>query len=386
MMQDDPRFPQQSTGNPPPELEPLQTPGAQAGTHAGTRDVTSGDAQPPTDGTESPAQTAGTGEAVDADALAPGQDVPPEVEETAEGFSRAMSEMGNSFEQFVENPTFENALAIFGPMLLSLGQGIFALVVLVLIAMFVGKGAQRLTRRALDRVRLERTVVSFLSRIAKYAVWIVAIPIGFEIFGIKTTSIAAVIGAAGLAIGLALQGSLSNIAAGIMLLFLRPIKVGDIVELDGEFGTVEDVGIFYTQIHTFQKRLIYLPNSAVLSNKIENITDSPEYRADVPIGVAYGTDLRKAMDVLNRVAKEQGIDYKEKESDAMLTEFGDSSINFIVRVWTRSDEVFSTKSRIVLAIDEALKEANIEIPFPQRDLHVKEPITILTDENGKGRA
>lgn len=383
MMQDETRFTQQSMQDPPPELAPLQTPGQQAGTQTGARAGTDETTSRATDASSSPAQSAGTGEAVDPDALAPGQDVPPPVEETAEGFSQAMAEVGNSFEQFVQDPSFENAAAIFGPMLLSLGQAIFALVVLFLIAMFAGRAVQRVTRRALERVRLERTVVAFLSRIAKYAVWIVAIPIGFEIFGIKTTSLAAVIGAAGLAIGLALQGSLSNIAAGIMLLFLRPIKVNDIVELDGEFGTVVDVGIFYTQIHTFQKRLIFLPNSAVLSNKIQNITESPEYRADVPVGVAYGTDLRRAMDVLNRVAQEQGLQNHEKESDAMLKEFGDSSINFLVRVWTRADEVFATKSRVVLAIDEALKDAKIEIPFPQRDLHVKEPITILTRDNGK---
>ena len=319
-------------------------------------------------------ETSGTGAPVEPEAVAA---------EAMEGFSQTIDSVGTRFGEFVEDPSVETALTTFGPLLLSLGQAIFALAVLVVVALVAGRVAQKFTRRALERVRLEKTIVSFISRIAKYAVWIVAVPIAFEIFGIKTTSLAAVIGAAGLAIGLALQGSLSNIAAGIMLLFLRPIKVGDIVELDDEFGTIIDVGIFYTKFHTLQERLIFLPNSEVLSNKIENITESPEYRVDVPIGVAYGTDLRRALEVLNKVAKDKGVEYRGKTSDTVLTEFGDSSINLMVRVWCNGKDMIPVRSAVVLAIDEALKEAGIEIPFPQRDLHVREPITILTDKQQK---
>ena len=338
--------------------------------HLLAQSVASGTNEPIASGVE----TSGTGVPVEPEAVA---------RDAMQGFSQTFDSVGVRFGEFVEDPSVETALTTFGPLLLSLGQAIFALVVLVVIAMVAGRIVQNVSRRALERVRLEKTIVGFISRLTKYAVWIVAVPIAFEIFGIKTTSLAAVIGAAGLAIGLALQGSLSNIAAGIMLLFLRPIKVGDIVELDGEFGTVSDVGIFYTKLHTLQDRLIILPNSQVLSNKIENITESPEYRVDVPIGVAYGTDLRRALEVLNKVAKDNAVKYKGKMSDTVLTDFGDSSINLMVRVWCNGKDMIPVRSAVVLAIDEALKDAGITIPFPQRDLHVREPITILTNQQEK---
>ncbi|MEQ9616621.1 MAG: mechanosensitive ion channel family protein [Phycisphaerales bacterium] len=301
------------------------------------------------------------------------------VANNGDGITQTINTVGNSFEAFVRDPTVENAVAIFGPMMLSLGQAIVALAILLFIAAFVGRWAGRFTRAGLERLKLEKTIVNFLARTARYAVWIIVIPIAFEIFGIKTTSLAAVIGAAGLAIGLAMQGSLSNIAGGVMLLFLRPIKVGDMVEIADEFGIVNDVGIFYTELYTLQNKLVLLPNSDVLANKIENITASPEYRVDVPIGVAYGTDLPRAMEVLTGVARELGKDFKGHTNDAILKEFGDSSINFMVRVWCDGRDMVAVQSRTVLAIDKALKKAGIEIPFPQRDLHVREPITIITE-------
>ncbi len=297
---------------------------------------------------------------------------------------------GDRLSAFIENPTLSNAIETFGPMLLQIGQAIVALVVLVVVVMLVSRWVSRLTRAGLDRVGLEETVASFLGKIAKYAVWIIAIPIAFEILGVRTTSLAAVIGAAGLAIGLAMQGSLSNIAAGVMLLLLRPIKLGDWVELDDEFGEVIEIGIFYTHVRTFERKTVILPNSEVLSNKIENFTDTELRRIDVPVGVAYDTDLHEAMRVLSDAA--QGVESRadEEEPSVILTDFGDSSINYEVRVFCESREYLSVRTSTILAIKDALDGAGIEIPFPQRDINFRNAARVRSesgsDEQGDDRA
>lgn len=290
-------------------------------------------------------------------------------DEVGKSIAEGLDSVGNSFEQFAQNPTLDNAMQLFGPMLIDLGLSILGLIVLLIVVSFVGRWAQRLSRLGLNRLKLEPTVVQFLSRSAKYAVWIIAIPIALELFGVRTTSIATVIGATGLAIGLAMQGSLSNIAAGLMLLMLRPFKIGDWVELDDEFGIVEDIGIFYTTIQTFSNKAVMLPNSEVLGNKIEHFTVYEHRRVDVPVGVAYGTDLEKAMRVLEEVAK--GVsksDDPQQQPSVLLTGFGDSSIDFEVRVWCDSREFLAARTETVRGINRALHEAGIEIPFPQRTL------------------
>lgn len=289
--------------------------------------------------------------------------------------------VGNSFEQFAQEPTFENAVGVFGPLLVDLGLAIAGLIVLCLAVSILGRWAQRLTRMGLNRLRLEETVVQFLARAARYALWILAVPIALELFGVKTTSIAAVIGATGLAIGLAMQGSLANIAAGIMLLALRPFKIGDWVEINDEEGIVHDVGIFYTTISTWSNNLVILPNSEVLGAKVEHYTATATRRVEIPIGVAYGTDLDRARQTLEEAAGEVSR-AEEQEPDVILTGFGDSSIDFEVRVWGPSKEFLQLRSDAVSAINTALLDADIEIPFPHRTLTFRERIGVLIgDEN-----
>lgn len=293
--------------------------------------------------------------------------------------------VSNSFEQFAQDPSLESAVGIFGPLLVDLGLAIGGLILLCVAVSILGRWTQRLTRVGLRRLKLEETVVQFLARASRYALWILAVPIALELFGVKTTSIAAVIGATGLAIGLAMQGSLSNIAAGIMLLALRPFRIGDWVEINDESGIIHDVGIFYTTISTWSNNLVILPNSEVLGAKIEHFTESDTRRVEVPIGVAYGTDLRKAKETLEATARRVSS-AGDHDPDVILTGFGASSIDFEVRVWGPSREFLELRSQAVRAINEALEEAEIDIPFPHRTLIFKDRVGVMIADRNAGTA
>lgn len=297
-----------------------------------------------------------------------------------QSIATGLDTVGNSFQHFANDPSLENALRLFGPMLVDLGIAILGLIVLLIVVSIVGRWAQKLARIGLARLKLEETVVRFLARTAKYAIWVLAVPIALELFGVRTTSIATVIGATGLAIGLAMQGSLSHIAAGLMLLILRPFRIGDWVELDDEFGVVDDIGIFYTRVNTFSNKLILLPNAEVLGAKIEHFTANQFRRVDVPIGVAYGTDLEHAQRVLEEAAEKVSAETTDhKEPAVILTAFGPSSIDFEVRVWCESTKFLDARTATIHAINRALADADIEIPFPQRTLTFANAIPVRQD-------
>lgn len=326
------------------------------------------------------ADTGSAGDASGAMDEAPGGD---QASDVGSEVASQLDVVGNSFEQFAEEPSIENAIGVFGPLLVDLGLAIAGLIVLFVVVSIIGRWTQRFTRMGLTRLHMEETVVQFLARASRYAIWIIAIPIALELFGVKTTSIAAVIGATGLAIGLAMQGSLSNIAAGIMLLALRPFKIGDWVEINDEEGVVHDVGIFYTTITTWSNNHVILPNSEVLGAKVEHYTATDTRRVEVPIGVAYGTDLDRARKTLEEAAGEVSR-ADEHEPDVILTAFGGSSIDFEVRVWGPSKDYLKLRTEAINAINRALEKAEIEIPFPHRTLTFPERLGLdLGEEAAK---
>jgi len=304
-----------------------------------------------------------------------------------DSIATGLDSIGERVTRVVEDPTLDTAVSAFGPLLVDAGLAIIGLAVLLVVTSFLSRATRRFAGAGLRHLSLEKTVVSFLSRAAGIAIWVLAVPVALEIFGIKTASFAAVIGAAGLAIGLAMQGALSNIAAGIMLLVLRPFKIGDWVELDDELGVVRDVGIFYTLVDTFANKLVYLPNAEVLGAKIEHFTANKTRRVDVPVGVAYGTDLKKAMGVLEDVVKDASSSPKEDELPmVILTGFGASSIDFEARVWCPSEEFLQARTDLVLKVERALDEAGVEIPFPQRTLTFKDPLRVNSSEQADDNA
>lgn len=191
-----------------------------------------------------------------------------------------------------------------------------------------------------------------------------------SVFGVETTSFAAVLGSAGIAIGLALQGTLGNFASGIMLLMFRPFQVGDVVTIGGVTGKVNEIELFTTTLDTFDNRRFIIPNGSVFGSTIENISFHPQRRADVDVGVSYSADIDRTREILSQVAQNiPGILYNP-EPAVLLLDLGDSSVNWSVRVWAPADQFFDVKQATTRAVKLALDDAGIGIPFPQMDVHV----------------
>ncbi len=274
----------------------------------------------------------------------------------------------DKLKHLIEEPTWANAIDTFLPVFLEVGKVIFVAVILLIIVSFISRWAQRAAAKGLERTRLDPTVRNFFIRLVKYAVWILAIPIALSVLGVQATSLAAVIGAAGLAIGLGVQGALSNISAGILLVFLRPVRIGDVVNIQGDSGEVRDLGLFYTTINTFTNEVVYIPNQRILSDKVQNFTGNAVRRVDIPVGVAYGTDLRLATDTLMAAARSAEGRDPAQDPRVWLTGFGGSSIDFVVQVFCPARSFVAVRHAAILAINDALNKQGIEIPFPQRTL------------------
>lgn len=223
--------------------------------------------------------------------------------------------------------------------------------------------------------KLDKTLSSFLGRFAKYVILAVAFIAVLGQFGVQTASLLAVLGAAGLAIGLALQGTLSNIAAGTMLLVLRPFNVGDYIEFSGNGGTVTSLGLFGTELNTVDNRYVFAPNSSVWGSEIVNFSRNKQRRQDLSIGISYGSDINKAFKTIeNVVSKEKRlITTSGKEPIIAVEAMADSSVNIKVRVWTKTDDYFPTQWDLLKAIKEELDKDGIDIPFPTRTLEISNP-------------
>ena len=248
-----------------------------------------------------------------------------------------------------------------------------ALVLLVLIvAYFLGKFLGRVTGGPVSR-RVDPTLGKFLQKLIFYAILVFALLGVLGYFGISVASFAAVLAAAGFAIGLAFQGTLANFAAGIMLLTFRPFRVGDVVKINGEMGVVDEIELFNTSIDTFDKRRVIMPNSDVFGNTIENVSHHPERRVDVNVGVAYDADLDKTREVLAAACetlKDKMIEGENRGYQVYLWELGDSSVNWIVRFWTAAENYWPIREQLTRAVKMQLDDAGLAIPFPQMDVHL----------------
>lgn len=248
-------------------------------------------------------------------------------------------------------------------------RAVGALAILAL-AWLLGMYARRAVDAALTRAKFDVTLAHFFAHLARWAILVAAVLIAMAIFGIEATSFAAIIAAMGLAVGLALQGTLGNFAAGIMLLAFRPFKVGDVVEVSGELGVVQEIELVFTQVDTFDNRRVLLPNSTVFGSKITNLSHHPVRRADFNVSTAYAADLDQARDVILKALESvEGRD-TQNEPAVLLMEMGESSMNWSARIWAPASDLWPTRDRAIRAVKYALDEAGISIPFPQRDLHI----------------
>ncbi len=242
--------------------------------------------------------------------------------------------------------------------------------VIFLIGRIVARILSRTLGSSLRRARVDETLVTFASNLTHAVLMVLVIIAALGQLGIQTTSFIAVLGAAGLAVGLALQGSLANFAAGIMIILFRPFKAGDFIEAGGTMGIVEAIEIFTTRMRTGDNRLIVVPNNQITAGNITNFSAKDTRRIDLVVGVSYGDDLAKVTTVLRALLAEDERILPEPAATIGVLELADSSINFAVRPWVNSADYWPTLFDLNQRIKERFDAEGISIPFPQRDVHM----------------
>ncbi len=246
------------------------------------------------------------------------------------------------------------------------GQVLGATVILILGFYFAGK-LSKIARRNLSLLnKIDPLIVPIIGNIIRYGIIIITLIAVLGQFGVQTTSIIAVLGAAGLAIGLALQGTLSNVAAGVMLLLLRPFTTGDWVETGGVSGTIKEVGLFTSIINTFDNVYVSIPNSSIWNSTIKNHSHYKTRRIDVDIGIHYDTDLELASKVLLKLGEDQRVLNDPKSPQFLVIKYDDSSIVVRLRLYAHTKDWYALYSDLMKQLKPALDKAGIEIPYPHR--------------------
>ena len=245
---------------------------------------------------------------------------------------------------------------------------------ITLIAGYVIAGwLSRMTDRAIQKSeKIDRVFRPLIGKIVRIAVLVLTLIAVLNRFGFETTSLIALLGAAGLAIGLALQGTLSNVAAGVMILFFHPFKIGDVVKLDGEVYIIDSLGFFVCKAHLPDGPSVFLPNSKIWGHTIINlsVTDKDIRRIDESYGIAYGDNIDAVLAILGRIVEDEARVLKDPAPLIKVESLGDSSVNILFRVWTASADWWATKLDLVQRCKEGLEKGGCTIPFPQRDVHL----------------
>ena len=229
----------------------------------------------------------------------------------------------------------------------------------------------KIMNRTLQRRNVDATLSWFLDTFVEIALKIIVVVIFMGYVGIDTAGIAALVASAGVAIGLALQGSLSNFAGGVIILLIRPFNVGDYVEGSGHSGTIEKIGIFYTHMTTVDNKLILIPNGSLANGSIVNYSAKELRRVDLTFGVGYEQDILKVKRVLSNIVEAHDLILKTPEPFIALSNHGDSAINFVVRVWVNNSDYWKVHFDLLESVKVAFDNEDISIPYPQMDLHIK---------------
>lgn len=238
------------------------------------------------------------------------------------------------------------------------------------IGLMVAKSVRRGLRKLFDRTEMDVTLERFLASLVYYLILAVVVVAALGMMGVQTASVLAMLGAAGLAVGLALQGTLSNVAAGVMLLLFRPFKVEDFVDVGGTAGSVDSIGLFATILNTPDNVRIVVPNSSIYGGIIKNFSFNPIRRNDMVVGVSYDDDLQVALDTITSVLDSDDRVLKDPEYQVAVSEMADSSVNFVVRPWCAASDYWALRFDLTRALKEKLEAAGCSIPYPQRDVHL----------------
>ena len=255
-------------------------------------------------------------------------------------------------------------------MIMTNGPKLILAIIVLLIGLRIIGGISKLLNKAFEKKKVDETLRPFILSMVTILLKVMLFVSVASMIGIETTSFVAIIGAAGLAVGLALQGSLSNFAAGVLIVAFRPFKSGDYVEIGGVAGSVDSIQIFQTVLTTPDNKMIVVPNGSVIGSPITNYSRHATRRIDLMIGVSYGSDLQKTKELLTRICESDDRILKEPGIKVGVHTLADSSVNFVVRPWVKTADYWNVYFDLMQAIKEGLDKEGIEIPFPQMDVHV----------------
>lgn len=257
-------------------------------------------------------------------------------------------------------------------MLLGYLLQIVAAIIIFYIGRMVAKGVRRFMERALLARSVDKAVVSFVVSIVYAIILIATVLMALSQVGVQTTSFIAILGAAGLAVGLALQGSLANFASGILIILFRPFKSGDFIDAGGITGTVDKIEIFQTIMKTPDNKLVIVPNAQITGDAITNYSSEPTRRVDLVIGISYDADLRQAKQILEQILKDDPRVLPEPAATVKVAALADSSVNLNVRPWVNSADYWGVYWDTLEKVKLIFDEHNIGIPYPQMDVHIKQ--------------
>jgi small conductance mechanosensitive channel len=304
-----------------------------------------------------------------------GQDAPSESDptvETVREFETALGELVRRAQDVRADPSqlpefLEFAAVTYiGPLLINL----VIAGLIFLIGRWIARVIKRVVGKVANKAKLDETLVKFLQNIVYAILMVVVIMASLDRLGVPTTSFAAILAAAGFAIGFALQGSLGNFAAGIMLIIFKPFQVGDFVEAGGSSGVVEEIHIFNTLMRTGDNIKIIVPNSSITSSTIVNFSAKATRRIDLVIGCGYDDDLKAVKQFLITLLEADERILKDPEPVVAVNELGDNSVNFVVRPWVNSADYWATRWDLTESIKMGFDERGFSIPYPQRDVHI----------------
>lgn len=248
------------------------------------------------------------------------------------------------------------------------GVKILAAIAILVIGRILVGVLTRILRRMMSNV--DPTLTIFVVNLTRVVLMAVVFIAALNALGVETTSFVAIVGAAGLAIGFALQGSLANFAAGVMLIIFRPFKAGDYVEAGGSAGVVEAVSIFNTVLKTPDNRMVIIPNGKVTGDNIINYSAQEMRRVDLVVGIGYGDDIKKAKDILHEIVSSDSRVLQDPAPTVAVSELGDSSVNFVVRPWVKTADYWNVYFDLTEKVKLTFDQRGISIPFPQRDVHL----------------
>ncbi len=271
---------------------------------------------------------------------------------------------------FFENFNLEEVGQELVTVLTTYGLDIVGAIVILIVGNMISKRVPKTVTKVLSKKDVDKTVVNFLASLSRMSIMTITLLFVLAQFGIQTASLIAVLGAAGLAIGLALQGTLSNVAGGVMLLFFRPMRIGDFVEVAGHAGTVKAVNLFTTEMATGDNVQIILPNASVWGSAIKNFSFHDTRRVDMVIGIAYEDDMDKARGIMLGLIEADTRALKDPAPMVVVSELADSSVNFTVRIWCNSGDYWPLKFDMTKAMKEAFDKGGISIPYPQQVVHM----------------